>query len=64
MILVSIVSFDLAVPVLLGVFGGRWLDGKWETAPLFLIIGVFIGLIAGVYAVVTSMRKWMEDSDE
>lgn len=30
-----------------GVLGGRWLDGRMHTAPLFTIIGLVVGLGIG-----------------
>jgi len=35
--------------VLIGIFGGRWIDGKMDTDPLFMLIGAFLGIIAGFY---------------
>jgi ATP synthase protein I len=41
-------GFDLVAPLLLGLFGGRWLDRRFGTAPWLLLIGVFFGAAAGV----------------
>ena len=41
---------QLAVSVLLGVYVGRWLDGKWGTAPWCLVAGAALGLALGLYA--------------
>ncbi|WP_379970666.1 AtpZ/AtpI family protein [Ectobacillus sp. sgz5001026] len=41
---------SLAGSILVGIFGGKWLDSLFGTFPLFLIIGLLLGLGAGVYA--------------
>ena len=28
---------------------GRWLDGRFETRPVFTLIGVFVGAVGGFY---------------
>jgi F0F1-type ATP synthase assembly protein I len=40
-----------------GVFIGRWLDGKFNTAPILVIIGLVLGSVLaffGVYHMLTS----------
>jgi F0F1-type ATP synthase assembly protein I len=39
-----------ALSVLLFLLGGWWLDGKLGTAPLFMILGAFVGGGAGFYS--------------
>lgn len=31
-----------------GLFGGRWLDGRFGTDPVFLVSGLVLGLIVGM----------------
>ncbi|KSU82155.1 hypothetical protein AS030_16310 [Fictibacillus enclensis] len=52
MALMSSILSVLVGSILLGLFGGKWLDGHMGTSPLFLIIGLFIGLGAGVYGMI------------
>ncbi len=40
-------GFRFAVSILIGLGGGYWLDSKIHTTPLFLIIGLFMGLTSG-----------------
>ena len=49
--LMSAILSQLVGSVLIGIFAGRWLDSKAGTEPLFLIIGLFLGLATGIYAV-------------
>jgi len=56
-LMTAIVS-QLVGSILIGIFAGRWLDQQWGTSPIFLIIGLFIGLASGTYAMVLSIRKY------
>lgn len=58
MALTSAIVSQLVGSILIGIFAGRWLDAKWDTEPIFLIIGLFIGLAAGTYAMLVSIRKY------
>lgn len=41
----------LTLSLLIGVVGGRWVDDKVGTSPLFLLLGLFIGITAGFLTV-------------
>lgn len=56
----AILSY-LVGPVLVGVFGGKWVDHYFNTSPLFLIIGLFIGLAAGVYGLIRFIGSYLGD---
>ena len=38
-------AFYIGLCILLGVIGGVWLDKKLETQPIFVIIGLVLGLV-------------------
>lgn len=40
---------QLAATIILMFFLGRWLDGKFSTSPLLMILFSFIGGFAGIY---------------
>jgi F0F1-type ATP synthase assembly protein I len=43
------IGWFVAICIVGGVWGGVWLDGKLGSSPLFLLIGLLLGLvIAGV----------------
>lgn len=42
------IGWFFATCVVLGVLGGRWLDGRTGTDPLFTLIGTMIGLAAAL----------------
>ena len=45
--------------VAVGVFLGIWLDGRAGTSPLFLVIGLLLGLAAAVGTVVAQVRRFL-----
>jgi ATP synthase protein I len=47
----SVLSY-LVGPMLVGIFGGRWLDSWLGTSPLFLIIGLLLGIASGIYGLI------------
>ncbi|MFB5662742.1 AtpZ/AtpI family protein [Alteribacillus sp. HJP-4] len=63
MALTSMVLSYLVGPLLVGIFAGRWIDGYAGTEPLFLIVGVLLGLAAGVYGLVRLMEKIGDDHE-
>ena len=42
-------GFTIAVPIVLGVFLGNYLDGLLHTNHFILLFGLLLGLIAGIY---------------
>ena len=44
------IGFQLAATVFVFLFTGRWLDGRFGTAPWLTMICVFVGAAAGFYS--------------
>jgi ATP synthase protein I len=42
-------GLTIVIPIVIGAFAGKFLDGKLNTGPLFILLGLLLGLIAGVY---------------
>ncbi|WP_338030759.1 AtpZ/AtpI family protein [Cytobacillus citreus] len=42
----------------MGIFSGRWLDRYAGTEPLFLIIGLLLGLAAGIFAMLRLIQHY------
>lgn len=40
----------IAAAVALGYFGGRWLDGKFDTEPWLTVVGFMLGVATGIKA--------------
>jgi len=47
----------IAASVLIGFFGGWWLDGKIGTKPALAIIGAFIGMAGGFLNLVRVLNQ-------
>ena len=50
-------GLQLAVSVMLFLFGGSWLDGKLGTRPWLTLIGAFVGAGAGFYSLYVQLVK-------
>lgn len=44
------VGVQFAVAILLFLFLGKWADARLGTAPVFLILGTFVGAASGFYS--------------
>lgn len=44
------------VSMLLGFFGGQWLDKKFGTTPIFILVGVFLGIGLTFKSLVTELK--------
>lgn len=56
--LMSSILSQIAGSILIGIFGGRWLDHSIGTTPLFLIIGLLLGLATGIYGTYRTIRDF------
>jgi len=45
--LVSYIGIAMMVPILAGVLGGRWLDQRFGTKPVFLFVLIILGVLVG-----------------
>jgi ATP synthase protein I len=53
-------SFYIGISIFLGVAGGLWLDRKLNTQPIFVLLGLILGLIVafwGFYRMVVPIIK-------
>ena len=39
----------IGICIVLGVFGGLWLDNKFNTKPILAIVGLILGIIVAFY---------------
>jgi ATP synthase protein I len=54
----------IGVSIFLGVWGGLWLDRKFDTQPIFVLLGLTLGLIVafwGFYRMVVPIIKEYSD---
>lgn len=43
------IGWYFATALILGILAGLWLDGAFDTKPLFTLLGTFLGLAAALY---------------
>jgi ATP synthase protein I len=52
------VGFYIAFCIVAGILGGLWIDGRFHTGPIFLLIGLVLGLVSafwGLYQMLLPM---------
>ena len=57
-------SLTIAIPIVLGVLAGHWLDEKFETKPVFFLILLCLGIagsVTGVYRLIRILWKGKKD---
>jgi F0F1-type ATP synthase assembly protein I len=61
------VGWFVGVSLLLGVLGGLWLDSRFGTEPLFVMVGLFLGIIVaayGVYRMLVPLIRNRQDKED
>lgn len=43
--LISYIGISMMVPIIGGVYIGKWLDSIWNTQPIFLFVFILMGVI-------------------
>ena len=56
-------GITLAVSVVLGFFVGQWLDDRFKTGILFILIGVLLGLVGAATNTVRLYRNLLRESE-
>lgn len=57
------IGFYIVACILLGIFVGLWLDGKLGTSPLFIILGLLVGLGIAGYGVYRMIMPLIDKPD-
>ena len=61
------VGWFIGISILLGVLAGLWLDNKLDTKPLFVIVGLILGLVVafyGVYRMLLPLIRNKQDKED
>ncbi|HKV52928.1 MAG TPA: AtpZ/AtpI family protein [Gemmatimonadaceae bacterium] len=56
-------GIQFVITILLFVYVGRWLDGKFGTSPWLLVLGAFVGAAAGFYSMYRALMAATKRSD-
>ena len=57
------VGLEISIAIGIGYFGGRYLDGKFGTAPWLAWIGFAAGIGAGIKALIRVARDYQKSLD-
>jgi F0F1-type ATP synthase assembly protein I len=60
----STVGLDLALSILVGLFGGRWLDRKLGTGSWLTMVGLGFGIAAGARSVWRALQAANREAEE
>ena len=58
------IGWRIGLSIIAGVLGGLWLDNTINTKPLFVIIGLILGIIVAVYGVYQMLIPLMNDRQD
>jgi ATP synthase protein I len=58
------VGIEVALAIVIGYFGGQWLDGKFRTAPWLTYLGFAAGIGAAIKALVRVSRAYQKKNAE
>lgn len=56
------VGFSLAFWMVAGALLGRWLDGRYETAPALTVLFLVLGMSLGFYDAYRRLRELVKDT--
>jgi len=57
------IGFYIAGAILLGILGGRWLDNKFNSEPVWLITGLIFGVLAAFWGVFNMIRPFISSNN-
>ena len=58
------VGFFVGGCIVLGVLGGLWIDGRLGTEPVFIIVGLVLGIFVAFYGVYQMLRPLLKDKQD
>lgn len=58
------VGFYIAGSILLGVVGGLWLDSRFNTTPILVIVGLLVGLAVAFWGVYQMLLPFLRNQKD
>lgn len=55
-------GFYIAIAIVGGIWGGNWLDVKLNTNPLFLVIGLVLGIAVAALGVYNMIKPYLAEA--
>lgn len=62
--LVFQLGFSLAVPLVVGIGGGVWLDRQFATAPRLTLLGIIFGIVVSGYSFYFEILPLLQDKEK
>ena len=56
------IGWYVALCIVIGVLGGRWIDGQAGTSPIFTLVGIALGAVAAFYGIYKMVRPLIRES--
>ena len=56
------IGWFIAISILLGILGGLWLDDRLGTRPVFLIVGIVVGLGVAAYGTYATFKPFFSNN--
>ncbi|MEY4577227.1 MAG: hypothetical protein RL701_1930 [Pseudomonadota bacterium] len=60
----SSVGIEFAISTVIGLLGGRWVDEKLGTSPWLMILGLFVGVTAGLRSLIRTARQANREANQ
>ena len=57
------IGWYVALCIVIGVLGGRWIDGQAGTGPIFTLASIALGAIAAFYGIYKMVRPMLRESE-
>lgn len=54
-------GYSIAIPLVVFAISGRFIDKKYETSPIFLLLGIFLAIMFSGVMVFRKTKKILED---
>ncbi len=61
---VGTLGLEVALSIMIGLFGGQWLDGRLGTSPWLTLLASAFGLAAAIRAILRQMRIMKREADK
>ncbi|MFC1846549.1 AtpZ/AtpI family protein [Chloroflexota bacterium] len=58
------IGWYIGLSIIAGVLGGLWLDNTINTKPLFVIIGLILGIVVAFYGVYTMIKPLISNGQD
>ena len=53
------IGYEIAIPAVIFTLGGRHLDMRFDTSPLFLLLGVFVFILSSSYLIYIRLQRFL-----